>query len=269
MFGSGAVWEAGTGALAAGGAGGGAALAGAGDMFGSGAVYEAGTAGLAAPAAAGAGLSGFLSNPAVMGAGAGALLGSGALGGGTQAGTIQTEEGIPDWLMPYVKPQLDKYSTDLQNYQTDPYGVMPAAMQEFKNTVSGMYLDPSTNKYLEDYFRMGSERVKSSLSPTFGHMQAFGAHSGYNEALSKGLGDFATGLYGGAYEKERDRQNQMIAASPQFLAQNTAQTFAPYQNYLSTVGQLGKKKDQPYFENPMGNLFGGALAGAGLGSLWK
>jgi hypothetical protein len=204
-----------------------------------------------------------------MGAGAGALLGSGALGGGTQAGTIQTEEGIPDWLMPYVKPQLDKYSTDLQNYQTDPYGVMPAAMQEFKNTVSGMYLDPSTNKYLEDYFRMGSERVKSSLSPTFGHMQAFGAHSGYNEALSKGLGDFATGLYGGAYEKERDRQNQMIAASPQFLAQNTAQTFAPYQNYLTTVGSLGKKKDQPFFENPMGNLFGGALAGAGLGSLWK
>jgi hypothetical protein len=233
------------------------------------AIPEVGAAGGAGATAAGAGLSGFLSNPAVMGAGAGALLGSGALGGGSKAGTIQTEEGIPDWLMPYVKPQLDKYSTDLQNYQTDPYGVMPAAMQEFKNTVSGMYLDPSTNKYLEDYFRMGSERVKSSLSPTFGHMQAFGAHSGYNEALSKGLGDFATGLYGGAYEKERDRQAQFTAGSPQFLAQNTAQQFAPYQNYLSTVGQLGKKKDQPYFENQMGNLFGGALAGAGLGSLWK
>lgn len=220
-------------------------------------------------AAAAGGLPAFLSNPAVLGAAGGALLGSGVLGGGTQAGTIQVEEGIPDWLMPYVKPQLDQYSTQLQNYQTDPYGIMPSAMKEFQNTISGMYLDPSTNKYLEDYFRMGSERVKSSLSPTFGHMQAFGAHSGYNEALSKGLGDFATGLYGGAYEKERDRQAQFTAGAPQFLAQNTAQQFAPYQNYLSTVGQLGKKKQEPYFENPMGNLFGGAMAGAGLGSLWK
>ena len=196
--------------------------------------------------------------------------GAGALGGSGQAGTITVEEGIPDWLMPYVKPTLDKYSTEVQNYQTDPYGVMPAAMQQFKDTVSGMYLDPSTNKWLEEYYKLGAERIKGTLSPSFGHMQAFGSHSGYNEALSRGLGDFATGLYGGNYAKERDRQTQMTAAAPNFLTQASTSAFAPYNQYLSTVGNLGKKKDQPYWEpSMMQNILGGAMMGYGLGNIFK
>jgi hypothetical protein len=204
----------------------------------------------------------------LLGAVGGGLLG--ASSGTGEAGKITVEEGIPDWLMPYVKPTLDKYSTEVQNYQTDPYGVMPAAMQEFKNTVSGMYLDPSTNKWLEEYYKLGAERIKGTLSPSFGHMQAFGSHSGYNEALSRGLGDFATGLYGGNYAKERDRQTQMTAAAPNFLTQSSTSAFAPYQQYLSTVGSLGKKKDQPYFEpSAFQNMLGGAMAGYGLGSIFK
>ena len=204
----------------------------------------------------------------LLGMAAGGL--AGAAGGGGQAGTITVEEGIPDWLMPYVKPTLDKYSTEVQNYQTDPYGVMPAAMQQFKDTVSGMYLDPSTNKWLEEYYKLGAERIKGTLSPSFGHMQAFGSHSGYNEALSRGLGDFATGLYGGNYAKERDRQTQMTAAAPNFLTQSSTSAFAPYSQYLNAIGNLGKKKDQPYWEpSMMQNILGGAMAGYGLGSIFK
>jgi hypothetical protein len=172
-------------------------------------------------------------------------------------------------MVPYIKPQLDKYASEIQNYQVDPYGIMPAASQEFKNTISGMYLDPSTNKYLEQYYNAGAERVKSNLSPSFGHMQAFGSHSGYNEALSRGLGDLSLGLYGGAYETERNRQTQAMGAAPQFLAQNTAATFSPYSQYLGTVGSLGKKKEQPYYDNPFGNMLGGAMAGYGLGNIFK
>jgi hypothetical protein len=223
------------------------------------------TGALTAPAAASSagGVTSFgslASNPSLLGAGAGALLGG--LGGGGKAGTIQTEEGIPDWLMPYVKPTLDRYATDVQNYQVDPYGIMPAAMKEYQNTISGMYLDPSTN-------RLGSERVRGSLSPSFGHMQAFGQHSGYNEALSRGLGDLAVGLYGGAYEKERDRQNQMVAASPAFLGQASQATFAPYNSYLSAISGLGRKKDEPYFTNPLGGILGGAMLGSQFGSAFK
>jgi hypothetical protein len=195
---------------------------------------------------------------------------AGALGGSGTPGTITIEEGIPDWLKEYMKPTMDKYSTELQNYQIDPYGVMPAASQEFKNTISGMYLDPSTNKWLEEYFKLGAERVKGAVSPSFGHMQAFGSHSGYNEALSRGLGDFATGLYGGAYNKERDRQTAATAAAPNFLTQQSTAAFAPYQQYLQTLGSLGKKKDQPYWEpSQMQNILGGAMAGYGIGSIFK
>jgi hypothetical protein len=216
--------------------------------------------------AAATGLGGFLSSPTALGMAGGALLGG--LGGSQQAGTVTTEEGLPDWLKAYAKPALDKYSTDLQNYQIDPYGVMPSAMKEFQNTISGMYLDPSTNKYLEDYYKLGAERIKGSLSPSFGHMQAFGQHSGYNESLSRGLGDFATGLYGGNYAKERDRQTQLTAAAPAFLGQSSQAAFQPYSQYLGTIGSLGKKKDEPYFENTFGNILGGALAGGSLGRIW-
>jgi hypothetical protein len=258
------------------GAGWGAPAAGAGVLGGAANVPAPMTGGGAAGVGAGAGgaattggIAGILSNPMTIGALGGAALG-GLSGTGTEAGTVTVEEGLPDWLMPYAKPQLDKYSTDLQNYQIDPYGVMPSAMQEFQKTIAGQYLDPSTNKYLEDYFRLGAERVKGSLSPSFGHMQAFGQHSGYNEALSRGLGDLAVGLYGGAYEKERDRQTQMTGLAPNFLTQSSTSAFAPYQQYLGTIGSLGKKKDQPYFEaNPWSNVLGGAMTGAAFGNLFR
>jgi hypothetical protein len=212
--------------------------------------------------AAGAG-SGLM-NPQVLGALGGAALSS--MGGGSKPkGTITTNEGLPDWLIPYAKPALDKYSTEVMNYNTDPYGIMPSAMQEFLKTIQGQYLDPSTNKWLPEYFRLGAERVKGALSPTFGHMQAFGQHSGYNEALSRGLGDLAVGLYGGAYEKERDRQNQMIGGAPNFLTQGSLSKFAPYGSYLSSLSGLGSKKEQPYFDDPWGRLMGGAMVGSQVG----
>jgi hypothetical protein len=220
-------------------------------------------------AAGAAGSGSVFSNPAVMGALGGGLLG-GLGGSGGPAGTTTTEEGIPDWLMPYVKPTLDKYSTTVQNYNTDPYGVMPSAMQEFQKTLQGNYLDPSTNKWLEQYYKLGAERIKGTIAPSFGHMQAFGSHSGYNEALSRGLADFSVGLYGGNYQKERDRQSQMTALAPSFLTGASQSAFAPYQGYLNTVGSLGKKTQQPYFQgSDMQNILGGAVTGWGLGNLFK
>jgi hypothetical protein len=249
-------------------------LAGAGAIGGAANVPAPLTSGGAAGVGAGAGgaatsggIAGILSSPMTIGALGGAALG-GLSGTGTQSGTITVEEGLPDWLMAYAKPQLDKYSTDLQNYQIDPYGVMPSAMQEFQKTISGLYLDPSTNKYLDDYYRLGAERIKGSLSPSFGHMNAFGQHSGYNEALSRGLGDYATMLYGGAYDKERNRQSQLTAAAPSFLGQASTSAFTPYQQYLGTIGSLGKKKEEPFYTNPFAGVLGGALSGATLGGLY-
>jgi hypothetical protein len=246
-------------------AGGVAAASGA---AGSGSAGTAGTAGTAGGAASKGILDTIMSNPQILGAGAGALL-AGLGGGSEQAGTTTTEEGLPEWLKQYAKPALDRYGTELQNYQIDPYGVMASAGKQYSDTVNGMYLDPETNKYLKDYFNAGAERVKGTLSPSFGHMQAFGSHTGYNEALAGGLSDLATGIYGGNYQQERDRQAALTAAAPGFIQGQSQAAFSPYQSYLDTVSKLGKSKQQPYFENPFGNILGGAMAGYGLGNIFK
>jgi hypothetical protein len=231
------------------------------------------TATVAGGAPAATGLSSLLSNPQLMGMAGGALLGGlGGSSGPAGTTTTTTDQGLPDWLMPYAKPALDKYSSMVQNYNVDPYGVMPSAMQEYQKGLSGYYLDPSTNKYLNDYFNAGAERIKSTIQPSFGHMQAFGGHSGYNEALSRGLADFSTGLFGGAYNKERDRMSQYSATAPSFLQQSTNAQMGPYPSYLNTIGSLGKKStsNQPYFEgSDWQNILGGALTGWGLGNVFK
>jgi len=264
------VWSStGTSALAAGSA---LAPAGTGSASAGGsAVPAGGAAGGAATSITGVpAIDKVLSSPQLLGMGAGALMGG--MGGGSEpAGTTTTETDMPDWLKAYVKPALDKYSTMVQNHNTDPYGIMPAAMDQFRKTVSGDFLDPSTNKYLEGYFNAGAERLKGTLSPSFGHMQAFGGHAGYNEALSRGLADLSTGLYGQAYENERSRMNSAIGAAPSFLQGASQQQFAPYQGYLSTLGSLkGSKTTQPYFEgSDWQNILGGAMTGWGLGNMFK
>jgi hypothetical protein len=210
-----------------------------------------------------------LGSPQLLGMGAGALLGSMG-GGGEPAGTVTTEQGLPDWLKAYAKPALDQYGTQLQNYNVDPYGIMAGAGQQYRDTINGMYLDPSSNKYLQEYFNAGAERVKGTLSPSFGHMQAFGSHTGYNEALAGGLTDLATGIYGPAYESERNRQAAMTASAPSFLEQSSQAAFSPYQGYLNTISGLGSKKEQPFFkQNPLQGILGGAMAGYGLGNIFK
>jgi hypothetical protein len=265
------VWSA--GAAGAGAGVGSAAGAGAasGGSSASGGAAAGGAAGGAAAGGAAAKASIFdkvLGSPALLGMAGGALLGG--MGGSGEVSTQTTEEGLPDWLKAYAKPALDQYGTQLQNYNVDPYGIMPAASKQFSDTISGMYLDPSTNKYLTDYFNAGAERVKGTLSPSFGHMQAFGSHTGYNEALAGGLTDLATGLYGGAYENERNRQSQMTAAAPNFLQSQSQAAFSPYQNYLSTISGLGRKKEQPFYQpGQLQGVLGGAMAGYGLGGLFK
>lgn len=199
------------------------------------------------------------------GALAGALLG-GATGGSKPAGTVTTTESLPDWLLPYAKKGVEDYSTLLTGSNTDPYGIMSAAADEVKKTLEGFYLDPEKNAALNEYFNAGAERVKGALSPRFGHMQAFGQHSGYNEALARGLGDLALGLYGPEYQKERARQFESVGFAPKFTENWQNLTFSPYDRYLRTIAGLGgKRKDEPYFDNPFGNIASGALIGAGLG----
>lgn len=221
-----------------------------------------GSTGASTGAAAGGSM---LGNPQLLGAALGAL--SGGLGGSSQAGTTTSVQDIPEWLKPYALNMLGQ-ATNTFNQMPKTSPVMGAAENEYLKTIRGDYLKPESNPYLQDTFNLGASKIKASISPTFGHMQAFGQNSGYNQAASRSIGEFATGLYGNNYNNERNRQFQATTQAPTFTTGGYEAAFAPYSQYKSLLGGFGSQTTSPYFENKTANLLGGAIAGMGLGRMF-
>ena len=99
---------------------------------------------------------------------------------------------------------------------------MNATNQNLTATMRGDYLSPEANPWLDQTFDKGVEQIKATLSPKFGHMQAFGGSSGYNEALGRSTSDLASNIYGGNYQAERERQVKGMALAPQIAGQDYA-----------------------------------------------
>lgn len=119
----------------------------------------------------------------------------------------------------------------------------PAAEAEMLKTIRGDYLNPDSNPWLKSTFDRAAGEIQSKLSPAFGHMEAFGQNSGFQNAFGRSLADLGTSLYGGNYNNERTRQYGAASAAP---------------NYT-------KKSTTPVYSNPLGGMFSGALAGGLLG----
>lgn len=75
------------------------------------------------------------------------------------------------------------------------------------DTLGGAFVNPQSNPYLPEYFSQGAEQMMPQIDAAFGGAgrTGSGAHAA---AVGRGLGDLATGLYGGSYENERQRQMQ-------------------------------------------------------------
>lgn len=102
--------------------------------------------------------------------------------------------------------------------------VTQAAQQQLTGTLGGDYLqsnpafgylEPTAsgemigqNPYLDAYFDRGADRITDAFMSAQVGGGAGGAYR--DQALMQGLGDFATDLYGGAYNQER--ANQIAAA---------------------------------------------------------
>ena len=77
-----------------------------------------------------------------------------------------------------------------------------------KKTLRGDFLTPDSNPYLKAYY----DRAAESIQPNIASMFGAGGRTGSGAqamALGRGLADAATGIYGGAYGDERNRQMQM------------------------------------------------------------
>jgi hypothetical protein len=226
----------------------------------------------AADAASGSGLLNILGSitRAFSGGGGGfsplgGLLGGlgGLLGGSRQAGTTTTVEDIPEWQKGLIIPALTSASGLLSRQMNQSNNLLAPAENQMKATIQGDYLN--SNPYLDRAFNMGADRITERLSPSFGHMQAFGGNSGYQQALGRSLGDYATQVYGGNYQQERGRQVAAAGAAPGFTTQATSTAWDPFKNFMSVAGgRFGGSQSQPYFNNPFGSMASGALLGGKL-----
>jgi hypothetical protein len=168
--------------------------------------------------------------------------------------------------------------------------------------LSGDYLN--SNPYLDATFNKAADQVQGRVNSAFGAGGRFG--SGINqEVLGKSLGDLATGIYGGNYDQERNRQQQGLLFAPTLANQDyydigqlsgvgdvktgraqdllneqiskfNTQSQSPalaLQNFANLInGNYGgsSSTSTPYYQNNTANTLGllgglGGLAGAGSG----
>ena len=158
-----------------------------------------------------------------------------------------------------------------------------AANQYALDTLNGNFL--GSNPWLDKTYERAALQTQSQLASQF-------AGTGRNVDASEGLraqqlNDLATGIYGGAYDAERNRQQQVLGMSPAIQAQDYAdydrllgvgaqrenlaqqQLDAPglsLDQYLSRVsGNYGQTTTTPYTRNRAAGAIGGGMAGAQMG----
>lgn len=222
-------------------------------------------------------------------------------GGG---GSSTTTSGPPKWQLPYLQqglqgaqnmyqaggagvvpfsPETEQALTGTAARATNGNAGMTAAQTQNTNTINGGFM--GANPYLDQTFNRAAMQTQNQLASQF-------AHSGRNidasqDLRSGQLNDLATGIYGGAYDSERNRMQQSIGmaqglanqdyvdlgqlanvgAQREGLAQDQAN--APGFNldqYLGRIsGNMGTSTTQPANRNRAAGAIGGAMMGSQLG----
>jgi hypothetical protein len=116
------------------------------------------------------------------------------------------------------------------------------------DTISGKYLNPSSNPFLAQSVNDALGLAGSAFAGQYGG--AAGSqlgNSGYQEGLARTLGNVATNAYSQNYGQER--QNQMAA-----LSMDPA--WANLQQYKSAITTPFGTQQQPYFQNNTANTLG-------------
>lgn len=161
------------------------------------------------------------------------------MGGSSGNQTTRTEP--PKYQLPFLQGSLDS-AKDLYGQMGGTNGVAPLSGESNEalagianraragsdvtrnasslaaNTLAGGFL--GSNPYLDQTFNRAALQTQNQLASQF-------AGSGRNIDASQGLrsqqlNDLATGIYGGAYDQERNRQMQTLGMSGQIAGQDYA-----------------------------------------------
>lgn len=248
-------------------------------------------------------------------------------GGGPTNQQSTTTQNIPAWALPYAQQllgqagnlvlpggQLQQMPSNLNQqvagftpFQNQAFGdignttgqsgdLAGAGAQNLGATLSGQFLDPSSNPYLQKTYNMAAENLTNEYNlGTAPSLQAEGLQasggggpgalqgsSAFNEAqsanqfgLGENLGNLATQIYGGNYQQERQNQISGLGLLPQ--TQNSL--YQPAQELLG-AGSLQQQQQQTgldtTFQNALrafqfpqqnlsflGNILGQATQGGG------
>lgn len=221
-------------------------------------------------------------------------------GGG---GSSTTTTGPPKYLQPYINQGLQGTQ---QQYQGGGTPVVPLSNETetalqgtaararagsditrganslATQTLNGGFL--GSNPYLDQTFNRAALQTQNQLASQFA---GAGRNIGASEGLrSQQLNDLATGIYGGAYDAERNRQQQVLGMSGQLANQDyadmgqlaqvgaTREGFAQEQanapgaaldQYLARVnGNMGSTTITPQNRNRGAGALGGAMLGSQL-----
>jgi hypothetical protein len=219
------------------------------------------------------------------------VYGGGGSGGG---GNSVTTQDIPAELKPLATAYTDKAinlgNQDYQQYQGQRY----ADLNPVQTTGLGMTVDRAlqgsqtvnnaegqlnqqiagtSNPYLDAMYNTAAGKVSNSVNSNFEQAGRYGSNS-HAGALTEGLGNMATNLYGGAYQNDRANQMQAIGMAPQFAQQdyqdagqmmNAGQILQDQQQQNLDYGYQNYQDQQnlPYKQlAAMGGVFGSNLGGA-------
>ena len=213
----------------------------------------------------------------------------------------QTPQYFPEATYTGFAPQTE---TALQLAQARAIGGNPllgSAQTEVNNILSGNYLSPSSNPFLQGVANQVADNVTSQVQSQFSRAGRLG--SGANqEILAKQLADSQNRLFADNFAAERQRQFDAVQLAPQ-LAQadyddisrlgqvgaaredlemaklqdaigrfdfEQQRPFLKLREYLGTLGAnvpTTSVQTQPVFRNTGAGLLGGALQGARLGGM--
>lgn len=193
----------------------------------------------------------------------GAALGA-AKGGAKPAGTTTTTQDLAPWLQPYAQQNVAQGSNILSQLPSSG-PLLSASQNEAMKTINGDYLNPNSNPYFASSVNDALGLAKSQYAGMYGGQAGSNINnSGFQEGLTRTLGQLATNAYSQNYQNERGRQATATFGAPQFASQSAAAPFAGNQAFQGLFPNVSSTS-VPYFSNPLGSAFSGALGGYALG----
>lgn len=211
-----------------------------------------------------------------LGAGAGAAAGGGLAGLGlpgwlTLAGLAGSAlQGIPDATTTsaneppaYLRPYLEQAAGAAQNlYGQGPYiaPIQQSAIDYGTGVLRGDYLN--SNPYLDATFNRAAGAVTNQVQSNFGRAGRDVRGANAQNVATEGYNNLANMIYGGNYQAERDRMQQIVPQANSLGA--VTNPGVSLDDYIARLRNIGGGSGTTTSTTPTQNNWWAGLSGLGL-----